>query len=260
MPRAGRRRQSSLSAPFLRRISLRPEKVDRDMFPFDRFPTLLNDEFVLEFERPVTILVGENGSGKSTILQAIAELAGFHAGGGDSRFQLHQTADRSRSELALVLRPSWLPKVSHGFFFRSDTFADVARYIDDEGCPDVHHGIPLWERSHGESFMAVFADRFRASRPSLYLMDEPENALSPMRQFALMRLMRQWEESGNVQMILATHSPILMSYPDAAILHLDGRRIRPMAFEDVEHVKVTRAFLADPGHYLAMLFDDEDDA
>ena len=248
-----------LTAPFLKRISLRPEKIEREEFPFNRFPNLLHDDFTLDFERPVTILVGENGSGKSTILQAIAELAGFSVGGGDARFQLHYTADKRRSRLAECLRPSWLPKVQSGFYFRSDTFADVARYIDDEGCPDVHHRVPLWERSHGESFLAVFADRFTTTRRCLYLMDEPENALSPMRQFELLRLMRHWEESGNAQMILATHAPILMRYPSAALLHIDSERIAPIDFDAVEHVKVTRAFLGNPQRYLDALFDDEDE-
>lgn len=247
---------SSLRAPFLKQVAIRPEKIDRNPFPFNRFPKLLGDDFKLEFRRPFTIFVGENGSGKSTILQAVAELAGFHAGGGDSGYQLQNTSDQSSSELAKALRPAWLPKVSHGFFFRADTFAEVARYIDDEGNPKIHDFIPLWERSHGEAFLAVFADRFKPSKRCLYLMDEPESALSPKHQMALLRLLRQWEETGNAQIILATHSPILMSYPNADLLWFNNERIEPIQYEEIEHVKIMRAFLANPAHYIDLLFDE----
>ncbi len=246
-----------LKAPFLKQVSLVPEKTDKDAFPFSRFPRLLTDDFTLQFEHAVTLFVGENGSGKSTILQAIAQLAGFAPGGGDANFQLHYTSDSTSTALGEALRPAWLPKVSNGFFFRSDTFADVARYIDD--ADELHrvHGGPLWERSHGESFMAVFNDRFGVKKRCMYLMDEPENALSPMRQLELLRLMKQWEETGNAQIILATHSPILMSYPGAEILHFDGEGIAPITFDEIEHVRVTRAFLGNPERYLRELFKDE---
>lgn len=247
---------SALTAPFLRRLTLDPEKIDPAIFPFARFPDLLNRDFALDFTHPVTIFAGENGSGKSTLLQAIAELAGFHSGGGTANFQLHATSNPGRSALAPVLRPAWLPKVSRGYFFRSDTFADVARYIDDEGDPRVHEKR-LWEQSHGESFLALFTERFNYSRPCLYLLDEPENALSPMRQMALLRILRQWEEAGNAQVVLATHSPILMRYPGADLRWFDGRGMAPIAYDDIEHVRVTRAFLANPERYLEMLFDSD---
>ena len=249
---------ASLPPPFLKKVWLKPEEVDRDAFPFARFPALLDDDFEMTFERPVTMFIGENGSGKSTILQALAEVAGFHAGGGTVGFQLHNTSNEGRSALARALQPSWLPKVSRGFFFRSDTYGEVARYIDDEGNPCMHK-IPLWQQSHGESFLALFTERFTFQRPCIYFLDEPENALSPMRQMALLRFMRQWEDAGNAQIVLATHSPILMSYPGADLRWFDGRDIQPIAYADIEHVKVTRAFLANPDRYLEMLFEEAED-
>lgn len=108
--------RSSLKAPFLNQISLRPGKFDADVFPFNRFPTLLGAEFSMEFKSPVTMFVGENGSGKATILQSISELAGFHSGGGTANFQLFNTSNAPISQLAQALHPSWLPKVSRGFF------------------------------------------------------------------------------------------------------------------------------------------------
>ena len=251
------KRSSSLKAPFLRRVSLLPEKADRTRFPYTRFPDLLTDDFTLEFDRPVTLFVGENGSGKSTLLQSIAQLCGFHAGGGDASHQLQQTSDSTDRTLSGALRPSWLPKVPKGFFFRSDTLADVARYIDD--ADELHHvhGGPLWERSHGEIFMSVFNDRFGAKQRCMYLMDEPENALSPLRQMEFMRLLHDWEATGNAQVIMATHSPILMSYPGADIRYFDGTGIAPIAYDDIPHVRITRGFLANPARSLAELFAED---
>lgn len=245
----------SLTAPFLKRVSLLPETIDRAQFPFSRFPDLLDDGFTLEFPAPVTFFVGENGAGKSTLLEAIAKLCGFHLGGGGSAHQLHDTPDQSESVLAESLRPAWLPKVSKGFFFRADTFSDVARYLDDFGAPG---GLKLHEQSHGESLLSLFSDRFDTDARSMFLMDEPENALSPTRQMSFLRLLRDWENSGAAQMIIATHSPIIMSYPGATILSFDGDSIAPMDYEETEHYRITKAFLGNPERYLAQLFDDAD--
>ena len=246
----------SLSSPFLKRITLLSDKVERGHFPFNRFPDLLGDEFSLEFSTPVTFFTGENGTGKSTVLEAIAKVCGFHLGGGGSDHQLHETSDQSESVLADSLRPSWLPKVSKGYFFRSDTFTDVARYLDDVGNPGAGRG-KLHEQSHGESLLSLFADRFGTSERCMYLLDEPENALSPTRQMSFLRLLHDWEASGNAQMIVATHSPIIMSYPGATILGFDGDTIEPVEYEETEHYRITKAFLGNPERYLAELFDDE---
>lgn len=242
-----------VDAPFLTRISAIPEEFDPDAFPFNRFPSLFNEDFRLEFDSPVTFFVGENGSGKSTMLEAIAQLCGFHRGGGSDWHQLHETAETEGSRLAKALRPSWLPKVSRGFFFRADTFADVARYLDEEGDIAVHQGRRLAHRSHGESLMAVFGDRFVVSERSMYLMDEPESALSPMRQLSFLSYLHEWVQSGNAQLIIATHSPIILSYPGADILLFDGERIIRTDYDDLEHVKVSRRFLDNPDNYLRHL-------
>ncbi len=235
----------SFNSPFLKNITLLLEKVDRGHFPFNRFPDLLDDKFSLEFPTPVTFFIGENGAGKSTVLEAIAKLCGFHLGGGGSDHQLHETSDRSCSVLADSLRLSWLPRVSKGFFFRSDTFADVARYLDDEGAPGTG-GVRLHDQSHGKSLFSLFADRFGTSERCMYLLDEPENALSPTRQMSFLRLLRDWESSGNAQMIVATHSPIIMSYPGATILSFDGKRIKSVEYEETEHYRITKALLGNP--------------
>jgi predicted ATPase len=248
-----------ISSPFLKRVQTIPDKIKPDAFPFDRFPKYFLDGFDLEFGNAITFFVGENGTGKSTVLEAIAALCGFHAGGGGSWHQLHETSDGASSALPEALRPSWLPKVSKGFFFRSDTFADVANYLDTEGDLKIHGGQRLLDRSHGEAFLAVFTDRFGTKERCIYLMDEPENALSPMRQLSFLRLLRDWEVSGNAQIIIATHSPILLSYPGADIRLFDGENISPVTYDEIEHVRVTKAFLGNPERYLAQLFDEDEE-
>jgi predicted ATPase len=237
-----------LNAPFLKQIRLDPQKVEPDAFPFNTVP-YLNEDFALSFDAAVTILVGENGAGKSTLIEAIAQAAGFSAQGGS---QDHRTGGpETGSRLARALRLSWLPRVNRGFFFRAESFFNFASYLDQhDGVGDLHR------RSHGEAFLDVFRDRLHARERAIYILDEPEVALSPQRQLAFLRILREWQLSRQVQAIIATHSPILMNLPDAALLSLDDGAIRPVRPEETEHVRITRAFLANPTAFLVDLFED----
>lgn len=251
--------KSTLKAPFLKTLALKPEKVQQDAFPFDRLEYLQRDDFSLRFEGPVTLFVGENGSGKSTLLEAIAQHCGFHAGGGSEQHRLHETADDAHSTLAGALRLSWLPKVNRGFFFRADTFAGVARYLDVEARSSWRAGKPLLEHSHGESLLALFKNWIDETKQGIFLLDEPEAAFSPIRQLAFLRVMHDWAATGNAQLIVATHSPILMAYPGAQILSFDGGAIAPVEYEETEHYRVTKSFLANPKSYVADLLSDDDE-
>ncbi len=250
-------RDSSLKAPFLKRITLLEDEADRDAFPFNRLP-FLGENFSLDFPKPITFLVGDNGTGKSTLVEAMARLVGFPAHGGSQQHQL-QLDHEGDFPLAEALRPSWLPKVSEGFFFRAESFFDVAHYIDTEGSiTPVYGGKKLLNQSHGESFLSFFTGGpFERMKRRLFIMDEPETALSPSNQLAFLALMREWELAGNTQAVIATHSPIILSYPGATLYSLDGDRIEETTVEETEHYRVTRAFLTNPDRYLAQIFGEQ---
>jgi predicted ATPase len=266
------RRSTRLRAPYLKKIAMMPERVDRDVFPF-RGLKFLTDEFEMSFDRPITIFVGENGSGKSTVLEGIASLAGFHSYGGSRQHQIYRRVRHDDEEddeligdddeaeppgriLAKALRPAWLPRVSHGYFFRAESFFSVASYLDEVGDPK-RRGI-LHQQSHGESFLSLFKEQLGGGRPSIYLLDEPEAALSPARQLVFTCLMRRWEEDGNVQAIIVTHAPIVMAYPGARLLEFRRGRIRQVEFEETEHYQVMRNFFADPRGYLEGIIAGEE--
>ncbi len=245
----------NLSAPFLKRITVLPEKADESCFPFNTLPFLRKGDFSLDLTAPITILVGENGSGKSTLVEAIAAAAGFPALGGS---QDHRPgSDGADNALAKALRLSWLPKISNGFFFRAESFFGLASYIDEVADLGNYGGRHMHRQSHGESFLALFDNRLGANQRALYLMDEPEVALSPTRQLAFLRILRDWQRSGRVQAIIATHSPILMSLPGAALRSLDGGAIHSVTPEETEHYRVMRHFLADPERALRDVLSDD---
>jgi predicted ATPase len=227
--------------------------------PEDRYPfnlPALHGLQALRLERTVTFLVGENGSGKSTFLQAVAEASGFNPEGG-TRHALFETAAPT-SRLRDHLRLSWFPKVAGGFFLRAESFFNVASYIDalERERPTGYRGYggrSPHEQSHGEAFLSLFTDGFRRRRRALYLLDEPEAALSPKRQLALVRMFWEQEQAGISQFIVATHSPILLGYPDAALWSFDTMPMSPIRYEDTEHYLVTRRFLTARAAFLAEL-------
>ena len=233
-----------LQSPFLREVNLKVKPDNLDEFPFS-IPSLHEGNLHLEFAAPVTFFVGENGSGKSTVMEAIAVGCGFNPSGG-SRNNVYDYKP-TESSLANQLRLSWNYKMTQGFFLRAESFFNFATHLDDlrdgpggGNAYESYGGQSLHQKSHGESFMALFQSRFGQG---IYLLDEPEAALSPKRQLAFLARLHELVKAGQTQFIIATHSPILLSYPGAKIHLFDENGISTVAYEETEHFKVTKDFL-----------------
>ncbi len=267
----------------LRSISINRLGCDPDLYPFN-VPIIRSLE-TLEFTSPVTFFIGENGCGKSTLLEAIASAAGSITVGSESVDTDHSLASVRR--LAKALKLVWTKRTRRGFFMRSEDFFGYARrmsaardelqhdlesadkeygnksptarlyarsaYLNELGAMKRDYGEDLDARSHGESYLKLFQARFVPE--GLYLLDEPEAPLSPLRQLSLLALLKGMVRQKS-QFIIATHSPIIMAYPGATLLNFDGGTLSRVEYRDVEHVRIMRSFLDKPESYLAHLFED----
>ena len=240
-------RHTSLPPPYLKKVWIDEEKApDRSAYPFC-LPMFREPGFELDFDSAVTIIVGENGTGKSTLLEGIAVLAGFDEAGGGPGYRPvdHSNAlEENGGLLANAMKASWLPKVGQGWFFRAESFFSVARYLDDVARESLVMGPDFLSHSHGEGFMRFFEERCQS--PGIFIFDEPESALSMSRQFEFLKLLRRMQEVGNSQIIMATHAPILMALPGARLLRLEKYGLRPVALEDTDHYRMMREFILDP--------------
>jgi len=240
--------------PYLLHASFRPDAdIDFDTYPFN-IPAV-RELGNIDFHPNVTFFVGENGSGKSTVLEGIATSLGFGAEGGTKNVQFRTANSISPLHESLRLAKG-VPAPKDGYFLRAESFFNVATYMDETGYLDSYGGQSLHTQSHGESFMAVLVNKLRGN--GIYLLDEPEAALSPNRQLAALCSIHQLVED-NSQFIIATHSPILLSYPNARIILFDGSGVCEVAFEDTEHFAVTRDFLNNYPKRLAQLLRDDTD-
>lgn len=215
----------------------------------------------LDFTKRVTFLVGENGTGKSTLLEALAVNLGFNPEGGSMNFRF--STEDSHSELYKYLRVTKGTGIRRdGFFLRAESFYNVASNIDQmDRIPgpgpsiiESYGGVSLHKQSHGESFMALVKNRFKGG--GLYLLDEPEAALSPSRLLELLCRIHELENMGS-QFIISTHSPILMAYPGGEVLYLTEEGIRSVPFEETEHYQITKRFLNAPEKMCRYLFGEE---
>ena len=234
----------------LREVRLLSEKYPtKDHYPFNI--DVLQKTRGIEFSSPVTLFIGENGSGKSTLLEALAQRCRIHIWGG---------VDCTRSEpnpyeemLFLYLEVKWTDGIVPGSFFSSQIFRNFAELVemweaDNPGQIEYFGGKSLLTQSHGQSLMSFFRARYRIK--GLYLMDEPETALSPRSQLELLKLLQEMSALGHAQFIIATHSPILLACPGAIIYSFDHSPVRTLRYEDTEHYQVYKSFMENPGKYL----------
>jgi predicted ATPase len=265
MKRAAARRARvtpSTRDPFVRAVYLVKERVpDVDGYPFS-LPAVRSLLRQLELHPRVTFFIGENGSGKSTLIEAIAIAAGFNAEGGSRNFRFAtRSSESALHDCIRLVRGTRRPR--DGFFLRAESYFNVATQIErldaepGAGPPilPAYGGRSLHEQSHGESFFALLQSRFRGD--GFYVLDEPEAALSPTRQLAFLARLDQLVRLGS-QFVIATHSPILMAYPQALLFELGPGGIRQVAYEDTEHFRVTRDFLLRKERMLRELFADRD--
>lgn len=236
---------------YLRAIRLRePPKPDSYLNGIPAVRQLIRDGS-MAFSKPVTIFVGENGTGKSTILEAIAVAMGFNAEGG-GREHRFSTRD-SHSELWELLTPVRFVSPDDGFFLRAESFYNASSYLEQSGSLLERYGSKsLHTRSHGEAFLALVQHRFEGR--GLYLLDEPEAALSPQRLLSLLVAVHDLVERDS-QFIIATHSPIVMAFPGAELKLFDETGIRIVNYRDTEHYQITKQFINDPERMLRLLFN-----
>jgi predicted ATPase len=253
-----RRNSKSSRGPYLLETQLLRDRIPAlDRYPFC-LPAVRNLSR-LEFHPGVTFFVGENGSGKSTLIEGLAIACDLNPEGGSRNFNFESYASHSQLEKFVRVARTGLPPDS--FFLRAESFYNVASEIDRLGVNKSYGGMSFHKQSHGESFFALFERRFgfrkpgRPPLPGLYFLDEPEAALSPGRQLQFLALLHQYCSEGS-QFIIATHSPIIMAYPESWIYLLDKDGIRLVPYVETEHYRVTRAFLDNPQRMLTVLLED----
>jgi predicted ATPase len=255
------KRDRSTGQLLLKRITLLPERVPN----FDEFPYSIPfvRDLELEFRKPVTFFVGENGSGKSTLIEAIAEACGLPIWGGSRNEAPHRAGPDERAALGSVLRFAFSRRPRDGYFFRAELSSHFASLLDERRKdPDfqanpymLYGGRSLHAQSHGEAFLAIMLSRLRSG---MFIMDEPESALSPQRQLALLARMAELARTGKSQFVIATHSPILLTFPDAEIISFDATPLRSVRLDETSHYRITRGILEDPAQYWRYLVDDKE--
>ena len=234
---------------YVKKISL-SKKIPSENY-LKKLPVISNLKKIgeLELTKPVTIFVGENGVGKSTLIEGIAMAMGFNAEGGTINFNFSTKESHSNLNEYITVSRGWR-KQKDGFFLRAESFYNVASNIDDldngpGGTPIIvsYGGVSLHKQSHGESFMALVENRFSGN--GLYILDEPEAALSPMKLMQLICHIKKLVDN-NSQFIISTHSPILMTFPDAEVIEITHEDIKSVNYKETEHFLITKRFMNAP--------------
>lgn len=223
------------------------ESKNENTYPYNI--KIFKDGFNIKFNNNVTIISGENGCGKSTILKYIADNVGFNILGGNKNSNYKSTENLRQIQ---DIKLSWSYKTKKGFYFRSDTFNSYYNYIESEPQVLAYYRKKFSELSHGESFLELF-DSFKEG---IFLLDEPENALSPQNQLRLLSIINELSKQKETQIIVVTHSPIIMSYPNADFIYIDNE-VKRMNYKDTSHYVIYKMMLECPEKLFKVLFDED---
>jgi predicted ATPase len=234
----------------IEKVILHPERYpDQDLYPFN-LPAFQRTPLI-EFSGNITFFAGENGTGKSTLLKAITRRCGVHIWENDQK----RRVDRNpyQEHLYRYIEVGWKNGLKPGAFFSAENFLYHTQCIDDWAAADPRlleyfGGKSLLSQSHGQAILSYA--RARYVREGIYILDEPETALSPRTQIAFLNLLREMAGQGHAQFIIASHSPILLSCPEAVIYSFDGDKIAPIPYEETDYFRVYKSFLEDRGKYL----------
>lgn len=248
----GKQRRGVTPGPFIESVLFERDRIDEPDHYGYCLPALRGLS-KLDLHPRVTFLVGENGSGKSTLLEAIAIQEGLNPEGGSRNFNFNTRPSHSKLHRVVRLRRH-AALTPDAWFLRAESLFNVATEIERLGAQGSYGGVSLHEQSHGESFLSLVENRFGQG---LYFLDEPEAALSPQRQLAFLVLLHELVQQDS-QLVIATHSPILMSYPDALIYSFTAEGVAPVAYTQTEHYRVTRTFLESPERMLKQLLTDDE--
>lgn len=260
MKKLSKKSIAHIDGPLLDKVKVTLSKaIDTNQYPFSL--NIIKNLKEITFPTQVTFFVGENGTGKSTILETIAQKTGFGPEGGSKNINFKTSDEKTYTgtqNLADSITLSWRYKPNYGYFFRAESFFNVANYIDYLAQTDIsayapYGGKSLHQQSHGESFLSFFKNSLPDN--AFFIFDEPEAALSPQRQLSLLAIIHEMCQQSHSQFIIATHSPILLAYPNATIYLCDSQTLRAISYTDTEHYKITKSFLNNPDHYLHHLFD-----
>ncbi len=241
---------------FLNEVNVKsPSESNKTVHPFnlDLFSSGLN----IKFNKPVTFILGDNGSGKSTLLENIAYKIGFNPLGGNKNHYYNDEKIRDNFNLADDMSLAWNEKTNEGFFFRAESYFSFITYLDEMQKLDPeflqpYGGKSLQKQSHGESFLSLFQNKFHRG---IFILDEPEAALSPEKQFGLISIITELAKTGKAQFIISSHSPILIACPDADIYEIENGALEKIDFTQSKQFKLYKGFLDNPQRYLSYLCD-----
>ena len=233
--------------------SLEIDKSNNKQFPFC-LPILQNG-LKIEFDSPITFIVGGNGAGKSTLLENLAYKVGFNHLGGNKNHTYDSRDNCDNLDLADKMKIAWELKTSKGFFFRAESFLNFAEYLDEMALEDAntylaYGGESLQKQSHGESFLSLFANKFNEG---LFILDEPESALSAERQLSLISILKDLADTNKCQFIIATHSPLLIATPNSKVYEIDDGELKVKPYDETKQFLLYKNFLECPDRYLRFL-------